>query len=154
MATHVQARDKRAAQTGAIYGVVSIAAVIVAWEADGNDWHLIEVISGYLVVLWSTHAYARLISSGELASWRSALRHEFPVAAAGLPALAVAVVGQIVNWDLEHVSLIALMACGVTLVAIQIAILRPLGTGRTRVAITVICDLICAALIIYLHIVI
>jgi hypothetical protein len=81
------ATARRASYTSAIYGVVSIAAVIVAWEADGNEWHLIEVISGYLLALWLTHSYAALVGSGEFAPWRHVLRHEFPVA--GRPTAAI-----------------------------------------------------------------
>jgi hypothetical protein len=148
------ATARRASYTSAIYGVVSIAAVIVAWEADGNEWHLIEVISGYLLTLWLTHSYAALVSTGEFAPWRHVLRHEFSVAGAGLPALGVAILGQIFKWDIEETSDVALIACAVTLFAIQASLLRHLGAGRRRLGLTVVCDMACAAVIVSLHVII
>ena len=154
MTIEAPATARRASYTSAIYGVVSIAAVIVAWEADGNEWHLIEVISGYLLALWLTHSYAALVSTGEFAPWRHVLRHEFPVAGAGLPALGVAILGQIFKWDIEEASDLALIACAVTLFAIQASLLRQLGASRRRLVLTVVCDMVCAAVIVSLHVVI
>jgi len=148
------ATARRASYTSAIYGVVSIAAVIVAWEADGNEWHLIEVISGYLLALWLTHSYAALVSTGQFTPWRRVLAHEFPVAGAGLPALGLAVLGQIFRWDIEETSDLALIACAVTLLAIQASLLRHLGAGRRRLVLTILCDMVCAGVIVSLHVII
>jgi hypothetical protein len=145
---------ERAGYTSAIYGVVSIAAVVVAWEADGNEWHLIEVITGYLLALWLTHSYAAMVSTGQFRVWSNVLRHEFPVAAAGLPALGIAILGQIFDWDIEEASDLALIACAVTLFGIQANVVRHMGASRRRLILTVVCDMVLAAVIVSLHIVI
>jgi hypothetical protein len=153
VATRVEATDQRTF-SGAIYGVVSVAAVVVAWESDGDPWDLPGLILGYILILWLTHSYAHVAGSGIGGSWRVALRHELPVGAVGFPALAVASIGALMRWDDEPMSDVALIACAVTLVAIQTAVLRSATLSRRRVLMTVIYDLACAALIVFLHIVI
>ena len=154
MTIEAEATERRGSSTGAVYGVVSIAAVIVAWEADGNEWHLIEVITGYLLALWLTHSYAALVSTGTYSSWRAVVAHEFPVAAAGLPALGMAVLGQIFSWNIEEASDLALIACAVTLFAIQASVVRRMGASRRRLVLTVACDMVIAAVIVALHIIV
>ena len=154
MTIQAETTKHRGSYTSAVYGVVSIAAVIVAWEADGNEWHLIEVITGYLLALWLTHSYAALVSTGTYSSWRAVVAHEFPVAGAGLPALAMAILGQIFRWDIEEASDVALIACAVTLFAIQASVVRQMGASRRRLVLTVACDMVIAAVIVALHIIV
>ena len=154
MTIEAETTERSGSYTSAVYGVVSIAAVIVAWQADGNEWHLIEVITGYLLALWLTHSYAALVSTGTFRSWRGVVGHEFPVAAAGLPALGVAVLGQIFGWNIEEAADLALTACAVTLFAIQASVVRRMGSSRRRLVLTVACDMVIAAVIVALHIIV
>jgi hypothetical protein len=141
----------RSAFAASIYGAVSIGAVIVTWEADGNDWHLVEIIIGYMVAMWLTHSYADLVAQGELRSWPHIVRSEFPVAAAGLPALAVAVLGTLLGWGPAKTSGVALATCAVTLIGIQADAVRRDGASRRRIVLTVAADMAIFALILYLH---
>jgi hypothetical protein len=149
-----QAPARRLAYATAVYGALSIALVVVEWQGDGNEWHLVEVIAGYVATLWLTHTYASLVSLADFGSWFEVVREEFSVAAAGLPALAVALVGQFLGWNQETVADLALLACAATLVGIQVAIVRQYGVNRRRLALTIVVDMILAAVIITLHIVI
>jgi hypothetical protein len=155
-AVSVQAEtsERRLVFATAVYGALSIALVVVEWEGDGNEWHLVEVIAGYVATMWLTHTYASLVSQGDYRSWFEVAREEFPVAAAGLPALGVALVGQLLGWDQNETADLALIACAVTLVAIQVAIVRQLGLSRHRVILTVVIDMLWAAVILTLHILI
>jgi len=144
--------EHRGAYTNAIYGVISIAVVVVTWEADGNEWHLVEVIAGYIVSLWTLHSYAALGATGQLRPWWHVAREEFPVAAAGLPALGVAVVGLILGWSEPTEAALALTACALTLVALQTSVLRRIGASRRRIARTVGVDMVIAAIILCLYI--
>ncbi len=152
MTVSAQTPERRLLFATAIYGALSIALVVVDWEGDGNEWHLVEVIAGYVITMWATHTYAALVTTGELRRWSDVARHEFPVAAAGLPALAIAVIGQALSWKQEETADLALIACAVTLVAIQVKLVRQLGRGRNRVISTVAVDMLLAAIIVTLHI--
>ena len=152
MSVETQASERRLVYATAVYGALTIALVVVDWEGDGNEWHLVEVIAGYVVTMWLTHTYAALVSRGEYRSWFDVAREEFPVAAAGLPALVVALLGQFLNWDQNEAADLALIACAVTLLAIQAAIVHQLGYSRRRLLLTVIVDMLWAAVIITLHI--
>jgi hypothetical protein len=141
----------RAAFTAAIYGVVSIAAVIVTWEADGNDWHLCEIIVGYMVAMWLTHSYAAIVADDGLHSWPRIVRAEFPVAAAALPALVVAALGTTLGWGEEKTAGFALATCAVTLLGIQTNIVRRDHTSRRGIILTIVADMAIFGLILYLH---
>jgi hypothetical protein len=149
-----QRAEKRLAYATAVYGALSIALVVVEWESDGNEWHLVEVIAGYVATLWLTHTYASLVSRADFGSWFEAAREEFSVAAAGLPALGVALLGQLLGLNQETVADLALLACAVTLIGVQMTIVRQYGANRRRVVLTVVVDMILAAVVITLHIVI
>jgi hypothetical protein len=146
--------ERRLAYATAVYGALSIALVVVEWEGDGNEWHLVEVIAGYVATMWLTHTYASLVSRGDYKSLFEAAREEFSVAAAGLPALGVALLGKFLGWTQESVADLALVACAVTLITIQTAIVRQYGSTRRRLLLTIVVDMILAAVIITLHIVI
>lgn len=146
--------ERRLVWGTAVYGALTIALVVVDWEGDGNEWHLVEVIAGYVLTMWLTHIYANLVSRGAFRSWYEVAREEFSVAAAGLPALGVAVLGQLLAWDQNKTADLALAACAVTLVGIQVGIVRQLGFNRRRVMLTIIVDMLWAAVIITLHILI
>jgi len=145
---------RRTIHATAVYGALSIALVVVTWEADGNDWHLVEVLAGYAVTLWLLHTYAALVSEGSFRYWRAAARDEFPVAAAALPALGVAVLGELLKWSQEETADVDLIVVALTLVVIQATILRELGYNKRRLFMTVTVDMVLAAVIIVLHIVI
>jgi hypothetical protein len=104
--------------------------------------------------MWLTHTYAALVSTGEFRSWFEVAREEFSVAAAGLPALGVAFLGQVLAWNQNEAADLALIACAVTLVGIQFVIVHHLGFTRRRLMLTLVVDMIWAAVIITLHIVI
>jgi hypothetical protein len=154
VSAQVEAHSRQLVYATAIYGALTVALVVVDWEGDGNEWHLVEVIAGYVLTMWLTHTYAALVSSGELRSWFRAARDEFAVAAAGLPALAVALLGQFLHWNQNETADLDLIVCALTLVAIQVAIVRHLGYSRRRLLVTVIVDMLWAAVILTLHIVI
>ena len=154
MRVEAEVLERRVAFATAIYGALTIALVVVDWEGDGNEWHLVEVIGGYIVTMWLTHTYAILVSAGEFRSWFEAARQEFPVAAAGFPALGVALLGQLLHWDENETANLALLACAVTLVGIQAAIVHQLGFNRRRLILTVVVDMLWAAVILTLHIII
>jgi len=149
-----EAPERRLVFATAVYGALTIALVVVDWEGDGNEWHLVEVITGYVLTMWLTHTYAGLVSRGEFRPWFEVAREEFSVAAAGLPALAIAVVGELLGWGQNETANLALIACAVTLIAIQFVIEQQLGFTRRRVVLTIVVDMIWAAIILTLHIVI
>ena len=154
MRVQAQAPDRQLVFATAVYGALTIALVVVDWEGDGNEWHLVEVIAGYIVTMWLTHTYASLVSTGEFRSWFEVAREEFSVAAAGLPALGVALLGQLLHWDQNETADLALIACAVTLVAIQAAIVHRLGFTRRRLMVTIVVDMLWAAVILTLHVLI
>jgi hypothetical protein len=154
MSVEVEAPQRRLIYATAVYGALTIALVVVDWEGDGTEWHLVEVIAGYVATMWLTHTYAALVSRGEFSAWFEVAREEFSVAAAGLPALGIALLGQYLHWDQNETAILALVACAVTLVAIQAAIVRHLGFTRKRLLLTVVVDMIWAAIILTLHVVI
>jgi len=147
-----QVPERRLVFATAVYGALTVALVVVDWEGDGNEWHLVEVIAGYVITMWLTHTYASLVSTGEFRSWFDVAREEFSVAAAGLPALGVALLGQLLHWDQNETANLALVACAVTLVAIQVAIVHQLGFSRRRLMLTIVVDMIWAAVILTLHV--
>ena len=154
MNVRVEAPESRLVYATAVYGALTIALVVVDWEGDGNEWHLVEVLAGYVATMWLTHTYAALVSRGEYRSWLEVAREELPVAEAGLPALGVALLGQFLHWDQNETANLALLACAVTLISIQVAIVRHLGVSRRRVILTVIVDMVWAGIILALHIII
>ena len=152
MRVEAQVPERRLVFATAVYGALTVALVVVDWEGDGNEWHLVEVIAGYVITMWLTHTYASLVSTGEFRSWFDVAREEFSVAAAGLPALGVALLGQLLHWDQNETANLALVACAVTLVAIQVAIVHQLGFSRRRLMLTIVVDMIWAAVILTLHV--
>jgi hypothetical protein len=144
--------QRRLLAATALYGALTIALVVVDWEGDGNEWHLVEVIAGYAATMWLTHTYASLVSTGEFRHWFQAAREEFSVAAAALPALGVALLGQLLHWDQNETANLALLACAWTLVAIQVLIVRQLGYSHSRLLLTIVVDMIWAVIILTLHV--
>jgi hypothetical protein len=151
--TGTRAVPRRSALSAAVYGVVSIAVVIVASEGDGARWDIVELIAGYVVLIWLTHVYADAVSAGTGGSWIRSARHEAPVALAGLPALAAATLGATLNWPPGRTALVALVACVVTLLYVQVLTLRSSTSTRASLARTVIVDLASAAMIVFLQVV-
>jgi len=154
VSVQVETSHRRLVYATAVYGALAIALVVVDWEGDGNEWHLVEVIAGYVATMWLTHTYAALVSRGELSAWFQVAREEFPVAAAGVPALGIALLGQFLHWDQNETAILALLACAVTLVVLQVEIVRHLGATRNRLVVTVVVDMIWATIILVLHVVI
>jgi hypothetical protein len=154
VSVRTEAPERRLVFATAVYGALTIALVVVDWEGDGVEWHLVEVLAGYIATMWLTHTYAALVSRGEFGALFEVAREEFSVAAAGLPALAIALVGEFLHWDQNETAILALLACAVTLVAIQVVIVRQLGLSRERVLLTIVVDMIWAAIILTLHVLI
>jgi hypothetical protein len=151
--TETRAVPRRSALSAAVYGVVSIAVVIVASEGDGARWDIVELIAGYVVLIWLTHVYADAVSAGTEGSWVRSARREAPVALAGLPALGAATVGATLDWPQERTAVVALVACVVTLLYVQGLTLRSSTSTRGRLARTIVVDLVSAALIVFLQVV-
>jgi hypothetical protein len=147
--------ERRWASSTGIFGLVSICLVIVAWESDnGNRWDLPVLILSYIVLLLLTHTYAEYAASGVEGSWRRALASELPVAAGGVPALIVSFFAALANANDDMASGLALAACGLTLLAMQVVIIRPAGASRTQIVRTVVFDLVAGGMVVFLHIVI
>jgi hypothetical protein len=147
--------ERRWASATGIYGLVSICLVIVAWESDNGDrWDLPVLILSYILLLLLTHTYAEYAASGTEGSWTRALVSELPVAAGGIPALIVSFFAALADATDDVASGLALVACGLTLLAMQIAIIRPTGASRTQIVRTVVFDLVAGGLVVFLHIVI
>jgi hypothetical protein len=152
--TQDETSEQRAVRATAVYGALTIALVVVTWEADGNEWHLVEVIAGYAATLWLLHIYAALVSRGTFRPWREVAREEFSVAVAAIPALGVALLGVLLAWPVQDVADLDLLVCALTLVVMQATIVRQLGFSRRRLAMTVGLDMVCAAVIVVLHVLI
>jgi len=147
--------ERRWATATGIYGLVSICLVIVAWESDGGKrWDLPALIISYIVLLLLTHTYAHYAAAGTEGSWRTAFIHELPVGASGVPALIVSVCAAVADVNDDLASGLALAACGITLLAMQVVILRPAHASRSQLARTVVFDLVAGGIVILLHIVI
>src|SRR6266540_1524350 len=100
---------RRWASSTAVYGLVSISLVIVAWESDGGDrWDLPYLILGYIVLLLLTHTYADFAASGVNSSWRRAFWHELPVTVGGVPALVVSFIAALANANDQTAAALAL----------------------------------------------
>ena len=69
----------------AVYGIISIAVVVVAWDADGDPWELAALAIGYALAIWLAHSFANVVSGGPEATWRAALVHEEPVMIGAVP---------------------------------------------------------------------
>ena len=151
MAIITESVRKRWASTIAIYGVVSIAIVTIAWESDGDDWDLPGLILAYIVLIWLTHTYAKFVAEGVGHSWWRAARDEFPVAAAGLPALVASAIGAMGHASEATEYSITLATCAITLLVMQTVILRVEGASSGRVVLTAIYDLLAGAVVIVLH---
>jgi hypothetical protein len=151
--TGTRPAPSRGALSAAVYGVVSIAVVIVASEGDAARWDIVELIAGYVILIWVTHIYADVVSAGTEGSWIRSARHEAPVAIAGLPALATATAGATLNWPPGRTATVALVACVVALLYVQAMTLRSSTSTRAHLIRTVVVDLVSAAMIVGLQVV-
>jgi hypothetical protein len=136
----------RSAWTISIYGTISVA-VIVAEYASSSPGRLALLLMGYGASLWLAHGYAGVVS-GAYSRWSPSLRHAWPVAEAALPALAVVGPAALLGWSNRVAVPLALVACLINLVAVQIAVLRRAGRrSPARVAATVALDLVAGAVV-------
>lgn len=136
----------RSAWTISIYGTISVA-VIVAEYASSSAGRLALLLLSYGASLWLAHGYAGVVS-GAWNTWGSSLRHAWPVAEAALPALAVVGLAALLGWTNRVAVPLALVACLINLIAVQIMVLRRGGPRlRGRVTATVALDLVAGAVV-------
>ena len=93
------ARLQRAQLAVAVYGIISMAVVDVAWDNDGEPWELAVLALGYAVAIWFAHSFANVVAGGRDATWRSALVHEEPVMLGAVPVIVAGVFGQLFGWS-------------------------------------------------------
>jgi sterol desaturase/sphingolipid hydroxylase (fatty acid hydroxylase superfamily) len=136
----------RSTWTISVYGTISVA-VVVAEYASSSASRLALLVLGYGISLWLAHGYASVVST-ERTTWRTALRHSWPVAEASLPALVVVGVAALVGWPNRVAVPLALLACLGNLVAVQVAVLRGGGRrSRQRIAATIALDVVASVLV-------
>jgi hypothetical protein len=136
----------RSTWTISVYGTISVA-VVVAEYASSSASRLALLVLGYGISLWLAHGYASVVST-ERTTWRTALRHSWPVAEASLPALVVVGVAALVGWPNRVAVPLALLACLANLVAVQVAVLRGGGRrSRQRIAATIALDVVASVLV-------
>lgn len=139
-------RADPSAWTISIYGTISVA-VIVAEYASSSAGRLSLLLLGYGAALWLAHGYAGVVS-GAWRTWPSSLRHAWPVAEAALPALAILGLATLLGWSNRIAVPLALGACLINLVAVQIAVLRRAGTRSPgKVVATIALDSVAGAVV-------
>jgi hypothetical protein len=134
----------------AVYGIISIAVVVVAWEPGGEPWELAALAVGYAVAIWVAHSFANVVSGGKEATWRAALVHEEPVMAGAIPVIVAGLLGQLFDWNTDTVELVALLGLGALLAAVQTLLVVSTPADDRRLVATVVLDLASAALIVVL----
>jgi hypothetical protein len=140
----------RAQLAVAVYGTVSMAVVVVAWEPGGDPWELAVLAVGYAVAIWLAHSFANVVSRGAEASWRAALAHEQPVMVSAVPVVVVGLLGQLFDWRAGTVELLALVGLVLLLVAIQFVLLRTAPAHDRRLGSTLVLDIVAFVLIVFL----
>jgi sterol desaturase/sphingolipid hydroxylase (fatty acid hydroxylase superfamily) len=139
-------RADRSAWTISIYGTISVA-VVVAEYASSSTGRLALLVLGYGLSLWLAHGYAGVVSAA-FTTWPSSLRHAWPVAESTLPALAVVGLAAVVGWPTRIAVPLALVACLINLVAVQIAVLRRGGPRSAgRIAATIALDVVAGTVV-------
>ena len=139
-------RVDRSTWTISIYGTISVA-VVVAEYASSSVGRLALLVLGYGVSLWLAHGYAGVVSAA-FPTWSSSLRHAWPVAESTLPALAVIGLAALLGWPTRIAVPLALVACLLNLVAVQIAVLRRGGRRSAgRIAATIALDVVVGAVV-------
>jgi hypothetical protein len=134
----------------AVYGTISLAVVVVAWDAEGQVWDLVFVVIGYTLAIWLAHAFATVVSGGHGATWRAALSHEKPVTLAAVPVVLLTVIGGLFGWSLDLVEGLALISLAVLLAVLQIVLLKSMPSDNRRVGSTVFLDMVAFFLIVLL----
>jgi hypothetical protein len=141
---------QRAQFAVAVYGIISIAVVVVAWEPGGEPWELALLAAGYAVAIWLAHSFANVVSGGPETTWRTALVEEEPVMVGAVPVVAIALLGQLFGWKAALVEFLDLIALVALLIAVEVFLVRTAAPGRRRVGGTVILDVIFFLLIVVL----
>jgi hypothetical protein len=144
------ARLHRAQLAVAVYGIISMAVVDVAWDGDGEPWELAVLAIGYAIAIWFAHSFANVVAGGRDATWRDALAHEAPVMPGAAPVAVAALLGQAFGWSSSAVELAGLIGLGVVLVGIQLILLRTAPPHERRVGGTLVLDLVSALMIVLL----
>jgi hypothetical protein len=134
----------------AVYGIVSVAVVVVAWEPDGDPADLPFLAAGYAIAIWLAHSFANVVSSGADASWREALRHERPVTFGAVPVVVIACLGLLFDWTTTTIEVLALISLVVALASVQLVLLRTAPPERRRLGATLVLDVISFAVIVLL----
>ena len=134
----------------AIYGIVSMAVVVVAWEPEGDAVDLAFLAAGYAVAIWLAHSFANVVSGGANASWRVALRHETSVMAGAPAVVLISLLGALAGWSSTTIEVLALCSLVGLLAAVQLVLLRSAPPERRRVGATLVLDLVTFLLIVLL----
>jgi hypothetical protein len=141
---------QRAQFAVAVYGIISLAVVVVAWEPGGKPWELALLAAGYAVAIWLAHSFADVVSGGPDTTWRAALVEEEPVMVGAVPVVVIALVGQLLGWEPAVVELLDLLSLVALLVVVQIFLVRTASPDRRRVGGTLIVDVLVFLLIVVL----
>ena len=134
----------------AVYGTISLAVVVVAWDAEDDVWDLVLVVIGYSLAIWLAHAFAAVVSGGPEATWREALVREKAVMVGAVPVVVVAVIGGLLGASTDLVELLALVSLAVLLAVLQIVLLKSMPSDNRRVGGTVFVDLVAFFVIVLL----
>jgi hypothetical protein len=134
----------------AVYGIMIIAVVVVAWEPDGDSADLPLLAAGYAIAIWLAHSFANVVSGGADASWREALRQERPVTFGAIPVIIVGLFGVMFDWTATTIEVLALLGLVGFLVSVQLVLLRTAPPERRRLGATLVLDLIAFAVIVLL----
>jgi hypothetical protein len=134
----------------AIYGIISMAVVVVAWEPEGDAADLAVLAAGYAVAIWLAHSFANVVSGGANASWRVALRHETSVMAGAPGVVVISLLGALFGWSTTAIEVAALFSLIGLLAAVQLVLLRSAPPEQRRVGATLVLDLVSFLLIVLL----
>ena len=134
----------------AVYGTISLAVVVVAWEPEGEPWDLVFLTIGYSLAIWLAHAFAAVVSGGPEATWRAALAHEKAVMLGAVPVVAIGVIGALLDWSPEAVETLALGALAALLAVLQIVLFKAMPSDNRRIGSTVLLDLVAFVVIVLL----
>jgi hypothetical protein len=134
----------------AVYGTISLAVVVVAWEPEGEVWDLVFLVMGYSLAIWLAHAFAVVVSEGPEATWRAALARQKAVMLGAVPVVVIGVIGALLSWSPDVVETLALGALAALLAVLQIVLLKAMPSDNRRIGSTVLLDLVAFVVIVLL----
>lgn len=154
---------RRPNYTGAIYGSLLAASVVVAISNGGGDSHYVSplLLAVWLIaiglVFWLAHVYLRLvgdrIDDASLNWWeiRRAARHEWPIFRAALPPAAAALIFGLLGAGNVASGWAALIVAIVEQVRWATFVALRMGASRPLVLVTALVNLMLGLLIVMLN---